>query len=609
MVVVDKSLIEHRAIMSSEAIESTLGVNQAPAKALSSPDKLPERFVVDELGQTLTSDNCWTQFPADDESNQSRLDQSQAYKRDWTQDLDEGSKSDQDSVVGNSEEHASKRDLPQGPVDDIDQGSMENSTGESGDESGQSASRESGDESDGSSSSDSSQGSVTSDTRSQAALESGDESDGSSSSSDSSQGPVTSDTRTQAALAEIDQLSEDLRSKHASAHGRDSDRPPVLTEDDKVKLALRKSQAQVPGAFHESDEPDVKPATQDQISGLIRLKKSQKQRSPVGEDLGNPDSSTDGDVLEEMQDAMVEFQKNTNDEDAEAEAAAMKRKGRKKWGIISAVAVLLIGVIVGAAVGLTSGGETTSPEKEVPLTEEESCSAGAEDNLPERYAELQSLIVTDLPGMTSDIDTPGSSARTSLCWLVFSDALEAEAQEEDIVQRFVLGAIYFHFDASLGEGATNGLSLSNWLSPLPACEWEFIVCGLDMVQEIALSGLELRGFIPTELSLLTQLVHLKLDSNVLKGTLPSQLFSLIQLRSLDIKSNVLTGSLPSEVGKLVDLRQLAMGKNLLSGAIPDLSGLSNLSHFDIGFNARLEGTFPDIFGATNLGKQSKGTRM
>ncbi len=120
-----------------------------------------------------------------------------------------------------------------------------------------------------------------------------------------------------------------------------------------------------------------------------------------------------------------------------------------------------------------------------------------------------------------------------------------------------------------------------------------------------LSGLylhdnNLSGTIPSQLGRLTRLVRLWLDRNDLTGTIPAELGNMSSLRTLNLRDNQLTGSIPSALGNLSRLQQLRLHNNQLTGDIP--SSLGNLSELLqlAASNNSLSGTIPSELGG--LGK-------
>ncbi len=94
------------------------------------------------------------------------------------------------------------------------------------------------------------------------------------------------------------------------------------------------------------------------------------------------------------------------------------------------------------------------------------------------------------------------------------------------------------------------------------------------VTKILLSGNNLIGKIPSEISDLPYLTDLSLWSNGLTGVIPPQIGLLSNLHLLDLYFNNLTGSLPVELSTLAKLKYLYIDYNDLSGCFePDLTVL------------------------------------
>lgn len=90
---------------------------------------------------------------------------------------------------------------------------------------------------------------------------------------------------------------------------------------------------------------------------------------------------------------------------------------------------------------------------------------------------------------------------------------------------------------------------------------------------VAISGKNIRGYIPSELGSLIYLRRLNLHNNNLFGSLPDQLFNATSLHSIFLYGNNLSGSLPPSVCNLPRLQNLDLSNNSFSGSLPD--GLKN----------------------------------
>lgn len=108
--------------------------------------------------------------------------------------------------------------------------------------------------------------------------------------------------------------------------------------------------------------------------------------------------------------------------------------------------------------------------------------------------------------------------------------------------------------------------------PVP---WSWVQCSSDpqpRITSIKLSGKNLSGTIPVELTMLGGLVELWLDNNSLSGPIPD--FSgCPNLKIIHLEDNRLNGDLPPSLADLSNLREMYVQDNLLTGKIP--SGLLN----------------------------------
>ncbi|XP_073148897.1 probable LRR receptor-like serine/threonine-protein kinase At1g67720 isoform X2 [Henckelia pumila] len=103
--------------------------------------------------------------------------------------------------------------------------------------------------------------------------------------------------------------------------------------------------------------------------------------------------------------------------------------------------------------------------------------------------------------------------------------------------------------------------------PVP---WSWVDCNSDPqpgITSIHLSGKNLTGMIPLELTKLRSLVELWLDNNSLSGSIPD--FSgCPNLKTIHLENNQLTGELSSSLEALPNLKELYVQDNMLSGRVP-----------------------------------------
>ncbi len=159
------------------------------------------------------------------------------------------------------------------------------------------------------------------------------------------------------------------------------------------------------------------------------------------------------------------------------------------------------------------------------------------------------------------------------------------------IERNALEALY---NSTNGENWWNN---DGWMDPdISPCEWYGITCSNDHVVKIQLRWNDLEGYIPLELSNLSNLEELSLGGNELAGSMPAELGNLSNLANLDLSYNQLSGSIPPELGNLSNLEYLNLSENQLSGNIPsELGNLSNLGVLSL-YGNDLSGSIPPELG-------------
>ncbi len=150
----------------------------------------------------------------------------------------------------------------------------------------------------------------------------------------------------------------------------------------------------------------------------------------------------------------------------------------------------------------------------------------------------------------------------------------------------------------------------NWNADTPISEWEGVVLGDPneeastagaprtplRVRGLSLTGHDLQGPVPDELTKLTGLRGLDLSLNNLHGPIPPELGELADLEALDLSKNSLGGVIPPEFGNLVKLKILVLSETELAGTIPpELGELANLKVLDLSKNF-LGGAIPFVLG-------------
>ncbi|KAK9284162.1 hypothetical protein L1049_023330 [Liquidambar formosana] len=115
---------------------------------------------------------------------------------------------------------------------------------------------------------------------------------------------------------------------------------------------------------------------------------------------------------------------------------------------------------------------------------------------------------------------------------------------------------------------------SNWVGP-SVCSYSGVYCAPDphdpkiqVVAGIDLNHLDIAGFLPDELGLLSDLALLHLNSNRFCGILPQTLANLTFLFELDLSNNRFVGPFPSVVLSLPTLYYLDIRYNEFEGPVP-----------------------------------------
>eukprot|EP01041_Mallomonas_annulata_P003477 gene3477-6922_t len=158
-------------------------------------------------------------------------------------------------------------------------------------------------------------------------------------------------------------------------------------------------------------------------------------------------------------------------------------------------------------------------------------------------------------------------------------------------------------------------------------KWERLTCSVKgAIIGIDLSGLGLRGTLPTSLGRIKALTSLSLYSNLIYGSIPSSFGNLNKLIQLNLGMNNLIGEIPETItnltsltylnissnnlgdetspsrylpgflGLLSKLQYLALGSNLFTGIIPDTIGdINSLTYLNLSVNS-LTGSIPVSLG-------------
>ncbi|XP_015881812.3 receptor-like protein EIX2 [Ziziphus jujuba] len=148
---------------------------------------------------------------------------------------------------------------------------------------------------------------------------------------------------------------------------------------------------------------------------------------------------------------------------------------------------------------------------------------------------------------------------------------------------------YGTFDHYLLYGTRGGYYKENFVVNLEG-QFRTYTKTLSLLTSLDLSGNNLSGGLPIEITKLLGLVVMNLSRNHISGYIPESISELKQLSSLDLSSNEFSGVIPRSLGLLSFLGFLNLSKNNLSGRIPYSDHLSTFDAPSFAGNLGLCGT-------------------
>ncbi|KAJ4703688.1 Leucine-rich repeat receptor-like protein kinase family [Melia azedarach] len=122
----------------------------------------------------------------------------------------------------------------------------------------------------------------------------------------------------------------------------------------------------------------------------------------------------------------------------------------------------------------------------------------------------------------------------------------------------------------------------------------YVIFGnMHKLRSVTISNGSLTGYIPKHLH--SNLTHIDFSGNQLKGNIPTSVTLMENLELLNLSSNKLNGEIPSSIGDLIALKNVSLSSNSFSGSIPEsMASLTDLVHLDLSSN-QLNGTIPKFF--------------
>ena len=166
-----------------------------------------------------------------------------------------------------------------------------------------------------------------------------------------------------------------------------------------------------------------------------------------------------------------------------------------------------------------------------------------------------------------------------------------------------LALVEFYNQTSSG-GPCPPSASTGWTTPWNlsdnVCDWPGITLNADgRVTHVELNSTGLTGPLPAELTILTELIVLRLSNNCLTGTIPTSFGDLTNVQTLWLDGNEFVGPIPEELCNMSTLSVLFLDENNFTGTFPacfdDLFALGSIDLFDNCFDS-----LPDLTGANSL---------
>jgi len=205
----------------------------------------------------------------------------------------------------------------------------------------------------------------------------------------------------------------------------------------------------------------------------------------------------------------------------------------------------------------------TEPKESTEKTIEEPEELSKELQKEQRMKDIFNVLKTI--STQSDAFEEGNPGDLTYTWLVESDSLQLEADDSRLIQRYVMGLIFFSLGGEnwkLGDAwIPSGKSWNPFrkTAGVTECIWEGVACDDDSnVITIKLDNKGLTGNIPPEISQLSHLQYLDMSENALVGEIPASFGSLSALEHLYLDETKLSGPVPESVCKLKELEVVAV---------------------------------------------------
>jgi len=133
--------------------------------------------------------------------------------------------------------------------------------------------------------------------------------------------------------------------------------------------------------------------------------------------------------------------------------------------------------------------------------------------------------------------------------------------------------------------ATDGKNWRNkWDLKKPIHTWYGITTIFGKITEINLHDNDLRGYIPSAIEQLDEVIIFDLSNNYLEKEIPTAIGNMTALQQIKLNDNQLQGSIPKSIDQLQFLKLLDLSDNELTGNVPDWWGMPLLRELNLESN-------------------------
>ncbi|KAL3904511.1 MAG: hypothetical protein SGILL_010038 [Bacillariaceae sp.] len=339
-----------------------------------------------------------------------------------------------------------------------------------------------------------------------------------------------------------------------------------------------------------------------------------------------PDASIESvdDDLEEDYD-LDSYEEDSESEDDENQPTPFQKDNRGSsdrcvFVTLWIVMILALGGLAFATVRYVQYKNANRQSASIPTTQDDDFNEILANRDTEAYKLQVQNILADVV-KSSTLLTPSSPQAQAVEWMVLQDsvltlddldktaATDGAGDPYRVYQRYALMALFFATGGELWEDTP-------WTENGEVHECDFVGVDCDEKDQVVILDLflrKLRGRLPDDVGLLTQLSSLVLSSNLLEGSIPAFVFDrltnlgkypdIAKLTNLNtlalIELSGLTGSLPNSLKSLTNMKDIRLQQTQMTAPIFDfVASWPELENLDL-FQSQVTGTIPTTIGVTN----------